>query len=45
MDYSPLVKKIYGLCKEGKYDKAKDFLPKEKIYELSPEIKKRLGIA
>lgn len=44
-DYSPLVKKIYGLCKDGKYDKAKDFLPKEKIYELSSEIKKKLGIS
>lgn len=43
-DYSSLVKKIYILCKEGKYDKAKEFLPKEKIYYLPEEINKKLGI-
>lgn len=43
-DYSTLVKKIYSLCKEGKYDKAKDFLPKEKVYELPEKINKKIGI-
>lgn len=42
-DYTPLVKKIHALCKAGKHDQAKRFLPLEKPYELPVEIKKRIG--
>jgi hypothetical protein len=44
-DYSSLVKKILGLCQEGKFDKAKDLLPKEKVYELPNKISAKIGIA
>ena len=43
-DYTPLVYKIYDLRKKGEYDKAKKLLPVEKIYPVSEEIKKRLGM-
>ncbi len=42
-DYSPLVKKILTLTKQGEYDKAKKLLPTEKIYPLSNEIARRIG--
>lgn len=42
-DYTPLVKKIHELCKAGKYEQAKRFLPNEKPYELAAEIKKIIG--
>jgi len=43
-DISHLVKKIYGLIKNGDKEKARLFLPKEKIYPLTVEIKNKLGI-
>lgn len=43
-DYSSLARKIYQLKMDGRYDKAKDLLPKEKIYSVSEEIMKRLGM-
>lgn len=43
-DYTPLVHKIYDLRKKGEYDKAKKFLPIEKVYPVSDEIMKRLGM-
>ena len=43
-DISPLVKKIDALIRSGNKVKAKQFLPNEKIYPLSTEIKKKLGM-
>ena len=43
-DYTPLVHKIYDLRKAGEYDKAKKLLPMEKVYSVSDEIRKRLGM-
>lgn len=43
-DYTRLVHKIYQLKMDGRYDKAKEFLPKEKAYPVSDEIIKRLGM-
>lgn len=43
-DYTPLALKIYNYRKNGEYDKAKRFLPKEKIYPVSEDIMKRLGM-
>lgn len=43
-DYTPLAHKIYNLRMDGEYDKAKKLLPKEKIYPVSEEIMKRLGM-
>ncbi|MFT3993238.1 MAG: DUF4291 domain-containing protein [Dysgonomonas sp.] len=43
-DYTPLAHKIYSLRMDGEYDKAKKLLPKEKIYPVSEEIMKRLGM-
>ncbi len=43
-DYRPLVHKILDLRKKGAYDKAKKLLPKERIYPVSDEIIKRLGM-
>jgi len=44
IDYRPLVDKIYDLRMKGRYDKAKELLPKEKVYPVSNEIMKRLGM-
>ncbi|MDR2951067.1 MAG: DUF4291 domain-containing protein [Prevotella sp.] len=43
-DYSPLANKIYKLRLDGRHDKAKELLPKEKVYPISEEIMKRLGM-
>lgn len=43
-DYTPLVHKIYQLKMDGRHDKAKELLPKEKVYPVSDEIMKRLGM-
>lgn len=43
-DYTPLTHKIYNLRMDGEYDKVKKLLPKEKIYPVSEEIMKRLGM-
>ncbi|MDJ1481328.1 DUF4291 domain-containing protein [Cytophagaceae bacterium YF14B1] len=42
-DYTPLARKIHTLCKAGKYEQAKRFLPSEKQYVLSDELKKQIG--
>jgi hypothetical protein len=44
-DYTPLVKKMAGFLKAGEADKAKKFLPKERVYPISDEIGKRIMIA
>ena len=41
-DYTPLVRKIHALVKTGHSDKAKKMLPPERVYNLNPEIAKRL---
>lgn len=43
-DVTPLVHKIHNLRKQGEYDKAKKLLPIEKVYPVSDEIMKRLGM-
>lgn len=43
-DYTPLVKKIYDFRLKGEYDRAKRLLPEEKVYPVSLEIMKRLGM-
>ncbi len=43
-DYTPLVRKIYGLLQEGQEAKAKSFLPKEQSYPLDQALVQRLGI-
>lgn len=43
-DYTPLVQKIYDFRKKGEYDKAKKLLPIEKVYPVSEEIMKCLGM-
>ncbi len=43
-DMTPLVKKIYALRKAGRYSKAEEFLPKERIYPVDAEIMARLGM-
>lgn len=43
-DISDLVKKIHALKVAGHHDKAKQFLPKERVYELPPEISHLVGI-
>lgn len=43
-DYTSLAHKIYQLKMDGRPDKAKELLPKEKIYPVSLEIMKRLGM-
>lgn len=43
-NYTPLAHKIYDLRLDGRYDKSKELLPKEKVYPVSEEIMKRLGM-
>ncbi len=43
-DYTPLVRKISALLKAGETSKAKDFLPKERVYPVNEAIAKRLGM-
>ena len=43
-DISQLVAKILELKKDGRYDKAKRFLPTEKVYPVSAEICRTLGM-
>lgn len=43
-DYTSLANKIYKLRLDGRHDKAKELLPKEKVYPVSDEIMKRLGM-
>jgi hypothetical protein len=41
-DYTPRVRKIYGLLQAGQADKAKRHLPPEKVYPICPEVGRRL---
>ncbi len=43
-DYTPLVRKIHRLLQDGQEKKARDLLPKERVYTLEPKIARRIGI-
>ena len=43
-DYTPRVRKIYGLLQSGQADKAKRLLPPERVYPVGTELKARLRI-
>ena len=43
-DVTPLVRKIYGLLQQGQEAKAKGFLPKERVYPLTPALAHHIGI-
>ncbi|MGD1840769.1 MAG: DUF4291 domain-containing protein [Thermonemataceae bacterium] len=44
VDMTPLTKKINQLRKDGKHKEAKRLLPNEKVYPVSDEVEKRIGI-
>ncbi len=43
-DMTPLVRKIYGVLQAGQETKARDLLPKERVYPLSPALTRKIGI-
>ncbi|HEY0755727.1 MAG TPA: DUF4291 domain-containing protein [Ktedonobacteraceae bacterium] len=43
-DATPLVRKIAGLLQQGQEAKAKEFLPKERVYPLNPALARRIGL-
>lgn len=43
-DITPLVKKLAALLQSGHADKAKDLLPKERVYPVPDAIARRLGM-
>lgn len=43
-DKTPTVRKIHALLTSGKADKAKAFLPPERVYPVTAETGKRLGM-
>jgi hypothetical protein len=45
VDLTPLVRKIHGLVRAGREDKARPLLPRERPYPVSPAIARRLAIA
>jgi len=44
-DYTPLVRKIYGLLKAGQIERAKKLLPPERVYPLDSAIGSRILIS
>jgi hypothetical protein len=42
-DITPLVREIHRMVQNGDMDRAKDLLPPERVYPLSPEIAGRIG--
>jgi len=42
-DLTPLVGKIRGLVDDGSTAQAEDLLPLERVYQLSPELARRIG--
>ncbi|GCE45992.1 uncharacterized protein DUF4291 [Thermosporothrix hazakensis] len=44
-DYTPRVRKIYALLQQGQMRKAKDLLPRERVYPVSASLARRLGMA
>ena len=43
-DFTPLVRKIHGLVKDGNVANAKKLLPPERVYPVEPQIAKRLDM-
>ena len=43
-DYTPLARKIYNLIGAGQLEKAKAFLPKERVYPVENAIARKLGM-
>ncbi len=43
-DLTPQVRKIHKLLQNGQASKASALLPKERVYEVAPEIRRRLNI-
>jgi hypothetical protein len=43
-DMTPLVKKLAALLQSGHADKAKDLLPRERVYPVPDAIARRLGM-
>jgi hypothetical protein len=43
-DYTPLVRKLSALIREGSESQARPLLPRERVYPLSDELARRLGI-
>lgn len=44
-DYTPLVRKIYKLVQSGNERKAKDLLPRERVYPVSETLRRKIGMA
>ena len=44
-DMTPTVRKIDALTKSGKSDRARSFLPREKIYPVEPRSSRQLGMS
>lgn len=43
-DFTPIVRKVYGLVQSGRRDQAQRFLPNERVYPVSAEVARRLMI-
>jgi hypothetical protein len=43
-DLIPQVRKMYSMIQAGQTSKARELLPREKIYPLDARLKKRLGM-
>ncbi|MBC6456699.1 DUF4291 family protein [Actinomadura sp. HBU206391] len=43
-DLTPLVRKIHKLIRAGEAAKAKDLLPRERVYPLALELARRVGV-
>jgi hypothetical protein len=43
-DVTPLVRKLYALIQSGHADRAKELLPRERVYPLQAPIARRLGM-
>lgn len=44
VDVTPLVRKLHGLVREGREDRARPQLPRERPYPVPPAIARRLGM-
>jgi Domain of unknown function (DUF4291) len=43
-DYTPLVRKIYKLVQSGNERKAKDLLPRERVYPVAEALARKIGM-
>jgi len=44
VDLSPIVKKILGHCQAGRWDRAREALPRERVYPVVAATRKRLAM-